>query len=101
MITHVWSMSFTEDTTDEQRTAFVTAMTALPSQIDGVESFRSGVDLGLNPGNSEVVIVAEFADTDAWRAYLEAPAHVAFVEDHVNPLCASWGAIQFEPASTS
>jgi hypothetical protein len=101
MITHVWSMSFTEDTTDEQRTAFVDAMTALPSQIDGVESFRSGVDLGLNPGNSEVVIVAEFSDADAWRAYLAAPAHVAFVEDHVTPLCASWNAIQFDPSSTS
>lgn len=56
----------------------------------------SGTDLGLNPGNSDVAIVAEFADASAWRAYLEAPAHVSFVEDHVTPLCASWGAIQLD-----
>jgi len=99
MITHVWSMSFTPDATEAQRADFVTAMFELPSKIEGVESFRSGVDLGLNPGNAEVVIIAEFADVDAWRSYLEAPAHVAFVEDHVNPLCASWGAIQFDAAA--
>ncbi|MCW2529849.1 MAG: hypothetical protein JWM76_4709 [Pseudonocardiales bacterium] len=95
MITHVWSMSFTEDATTDQRAALTTAMAELPNLIDGVAAFRSGDDLGLNPGNSDVVIVAEFADVDAWRAYLGAPAHVAFVEQHVTPLCASWNAIQF------
>lgn len=94
MITHVWSMSFTKETTPEQRSAFIDAMAALPTQIEGVESFRAGTDLGLNPGNYEVGIVAEFADADAWRAYIEAPAHVAFVNDHVTPLCQSWGAFQ-------
>lgn len=101
MLTHIWSMSFTEETTAEQREAFMTAMAELPTRIDGVASFRSGSDLGLNPGNYDVAIVAEFADADAWRSYIEAPAHVAFVEDHVTPLCASWGAIQLDPAATA
>ena len=96
MLTHIWSMSFTDTASARQRSAFVTAMAELPTKIDGVESFRAGTDLGLNPGNSEVAIVAEFADASAWRAYIEAPAHVAFVEEHVTPLCASWGAIQFD-----
>lgn len=99
MITHIWSMTFTPETTDEQRTAFLSAMAALPHQIDGVASFRSGTDLGLNPGNSDVAIVAEFADADAWSAYIGAPAHTAFVNEHVTPLCASWGAIQLDPAT--
>ncbi len=101
MITHVWSMTFAADTIDEQRAAFVAAMAALPSLIDGIESFKSGLDLGLNPGNAGVVIVAEFADADAWRAYIGAPAHVAFVEEHVNPLCATWSAVQFDASTTS
>jgi len=96
MLTHIWSMSFTDATTPAQRAAFVTAMAQLPTKIEGVESFRSGTDLSLNPGNYDVAIVAEFATADAWKAYIEAPAHVAFVEDHVTPLCASWGAIQFD-----
>lgn len=96
MLTHIWSMSFTDATTPAQRAAFVTAMEELPTKIDGVKSFRSGTDLSLNPGNYDVAIVAEFATADAWKAYIEAPAHVAFVEDHVTPLCASWGAIQFD-----
>jgi hypothetical protein len=100
VFTHVWSMTFTEDATDAQRAAFVATMAELPSQIEGVESFRSGVDLRLNPGNSDVVIVAEFTDETAWRAYLEAPAHVAFIEKHVTPLCATWSAIQFDPSAT-
>jgi len=101
MLTHVWSMTFTDEATPEQREAFVTAMEELPTKIGGVSSFRSGTDLGLNPGNSDVVIVAEFADDNAWRSYIEAPAHVEFVDDHVTPLCASWGAIQFHPAATA
>lgn len=99
MFTHVWSMSFTDDTTAEQRSSFSAAMAELPTRIEGVASFRCGADLGLNPGNADVVIVAEFADAEAWRAYLEAPAHVAFVDHHVTPLCASWGAIQFDPTA--
>ena len=99
MITHIWSMTFTEQATAEQRTAFVEAMAALPSQIEGVASFRSGVDLGLNPGNYDVSIVAEFTDEQAWRSYIEAPAHVDFVENHVTPLCASWGAILMASSS--
>lgn len=94
-------MSFIEDTTPEQREAFVAVMAALPTAISGVESFRSGTDLGLNPGNSDVAIVAEFADADAWRAHLEALAHVAFVTDHVTPHCASWNAIQLGSDATS
>lgn len=97
MITHVWSMTFNEQATPELRADFVTAMAQLPTKIDGVASFKSGVDLGLNAGNSDVVIVAEFATEEAWRAYIEAPDHVAFVNDHVSPLCASWNAIQFRP----
>ena len=96
MLTHIWSMSFTDATTPAQRSAFSTAMAELPSKIDGVESFRSGTDLGLNPGNYDVAIVATFADADAWKAYIEAPAHVAFVDEHVTPLCATWGAIQLD-----
>ena len=96
MLTHIWSMSFTDATTPAQRSAFNTAAAELPTKIDGVESFRFGTDLSLNPGNYDVAIIAEFATADAWKAYIEAPAHVAFVEDHVTPLCASWGAIQFD-----
>lgn len=99
MLTHIWSMTFTASTTPEQREAFVAAMAELPTKIDGVESFRSGTDLGLNPGNQDVAIVAEFADADAWKAYIEAPAHVAFVEEHVTPTCASWSAIQLDTAA--
>jgi hypothetical protein len=96
MLSHIWSMSFTTETTPDQREACVTAMAELPTKIDGVESFRSGTDLGLNPGNYDVAIVAEFADAAAWKAYIEAPAYVAFVTDHVTPLCPSWGAIQLD-----
>ena len=94
MITHVWNMQFTPDATPEQRGALIAAMAELREEIEGVESFRSGADLGLNPGNAEVGIVAEFADEQAWRNYLAAPAHVAFVDDHVTSLCATWSAFQ-------
>ena len=44
MLTHIWTMSFTDTATAEQRSAFVTAMAELPTKIDGVvtmsERFR-------------------------------------------------------------
>jgi len=67
MLTHIWSMSFTDATTPAQRSAFNTAAAELPTKIDGVESFRSGTDLALHAGNYDVAIIAEFATADAWR----------------------------------
>lgn len=69
MLTHIWSMSFTDTATAEQRSAFNAAMAEWPTKIDGVESLRSGTDLRLNPGNSDVAIVAQFADASAWRVH--------------------------------
>jgi len=96
MITHVWGMKFTDDATEVAKQEFVHAMNNLPEEIQGVSSFKAGTDLGLNEGNSDVTIVAEFADEEAWKNYIQHPVHVAFVETHVTPICKSWNAIQFE-----
>ncbi|MFC9935915.1 Dabb family protein [Glutamicibacter sp. NPDC127525] len=95
MITHVWGMTFNDHATAQRREEFLQAMAELPALTGETASFKAGADIGLNPGNSDVTIVAEFTDAQAWRNYIDAPAHQEFIEKHVNPLCASWNAIQF------
>lgn len=95
MLCHVWAMTLKPGVSDDAQKALVEAMAALVERIDGIRSFRSGADLGLVPRNADVALVAEFDDEQAWRCYLEAPAHAAFVTDHVNAVAESWTAIQF------
>lgn len=94
MICHVWSMTIKPEATLEQRRALLDGMAKLPSEIPGILSFRSGADLGLNPGNADIVLVAEFEDELSWRTYLDAPAHQQFATELVDPVYESGIAIQ-------
>jgi hypothetical protein len=100
MICHVWMMSMKPDVTQEQREALMDRMAQLPGEIDGIKSFKAGADLGLNPGNSDIVIVAEFETEKIWRSYLDAPAHQRFANDLVDPVYGSGSAIQIEVDGT-
>ena len=84
-IRHVVSWKVAGDT-DEKReqvkAEFRDRLLSLPPQIDVIRSFEVGVgDLGA-ADDFDVVLISEFDDEDALRAYVEHPVHqevVAFV----------------------
>ena len=74
----------------------VEALRALPGQIPQIRGYEVGVDLGWRQGNPDVAVVATFDDEAGWRAYVEHPAHVAVVEEHIDPFVAERTSVQFE-----
>ena len=80
------------DTTPEQ----VEALAALPGAIDTVRSFRFGRDAGINEGNFDFVVTADFDDRDGYLVYRDHPAHMAVVVERIRPQIADRAAVQFE-----
>jgi len=52
----------------------------LPALIPGIMNFEICRNIAVDPKAADLVLVSEFADTDALKAYQIHPAHLAFVE---------------------
>jgi hypothetical protein len=67
----------------------------LPSQIPSIQSYRFGRDLGIQDGNADFAVVADFVDEQGLRTYSEHPAHVAVLTERIRPVLARREAIQY------
>ena len=92
---HVVLFRFRPEATAAQLAALERALAALPGQVPQIRAYRFGADAGLVPGNFDFAIVADFADDEAFRAYVDHPAHQRLVAEHVRPLTAERAAVQY------
>jgi hypothetical protein len=91
---HVVTLTFSDDTTDEQVEEIVGALRRLPSQIDELRSYVVGTDAGLAQGNSHLAIVADFDDVASYEVYRDHPAHQAVITELILPVVAGRSAVQ-------
>lgn len=81
MVKHI--VMFRLNGTPEERAAlgaeFKTAIEALPSQIEQLDSVEVGLNDGPADGNWDIVLTALSADYEALNAYAVHPAHLACV----------------------
>lgn len=97
MFRHVVLFRWTEDATDEQRATLVKRLRELPGRIPEIRAFVIGADAGVNPGNYDFAVAADFADRDGYVVYRDHPAHRAVVEECIRPILADRAAVQYEP----
>nr|WP_221475882.1 Dabb family protein [Sphaerisporangium rubeum] len=83
-------------TTEEQKTELVTELSKLPGAIPEIRSYEIGADAGINPGNHEFVVVADFDSADDYIAYRDHPVHRDVIERAIRPIMASRAAVQYE-----
>lgn len=95
MFRHVSLFRWNATTTDAQVQALHTALQALPEVIPELRDYRVGPDAGLVDGNWDFTVVAEFDDAEAWRAYLDHPAHRGVVAEHVQSMVDERAAVQY------
>jgi len=93
---HVAMFGWVEGTTTLQQQEIADRLRELPGVIPEIQAYSVGVNAGVNPGNYDFVVVADFADRDAYLAYRDHPAHRAVVDQYINPLVARRAAIQYE-----
>jgi hypothetical protein len=95
MFRHLVLFRFKPDVTDEQRAAVADVLRALPPQIPEITGYHVGLDANLREGNWDLGVAAVFADEAGWRTYLDHPAHVAAVADHIVPNVVERASVQF------
>jgi hypothetical protein len=95
MIRHCVMFRWKEGLSAETISALAGALAQLPSAIPTIRSYSFGRDIGVNNGNADFVVVADFATVDDYLVYRDHPAHKQFVADHITPNISERTAIQF------
>ena len=95
MLRHVVLFTWTDEADDARRAATVDALRRLREDVGGMSSLTVSDDAGLVDGNAHTILVADFADEDAFRRYAQDPVHQAVIAEHVRPWLAGRSAVQY------
>lgn len=96
MIRHVVVITWLPEASGEQKRQVRDGLAALPPLMTGLRAYSFGPDAGLNEGNADLAIVADFDDAAAYLAYRDHPAHVDVVRRLIAPISQQRRAVQFE-----
>jgi hypothetical protein len=92
---HVVMFRWREDATAEQKKILEDRLNTLPGAIPELRAYAVGGDAGINDGNFDFAVVADFADRDAYLVYRDHPMHRKVIEDHIKPIVAERCAVQY------
>lgn len=95
MLRHVALFRWKPQTTAEDVSKLEAALRQLPQKIPCIQSYRFGRDLGLQDGNADFGVVADFADEDGLTTYANDPEHQAVISNLIRPITAQRDAIQY------
>jgi hypothetical protein len=96
MIRHLVTFRWTDEATQDQKERVATELSRLPAIVPTVRAYRIGHDLGLNEGNFDFAVAADFDDADGYLAYRDNPEHQAIIAEFIRPIIAQRAAIQYE-----
>jgi hypothetical protein len=96
MIRHVVLFRWKPEVTDEQKHLVAAELGKLPSAIASIRSYVMGADAGINQGNAEFAVTADFDDEPGYLAYRDDPAHREVIATYITPLVAERTAVQFQ-----
>ena len=95
MIRHVVLFRWKPEATDEQKKLVAAELGKLPSAIPSIRSYVLGADAGINKGNAEFAVTADFDDEAGYLAYRDDPTHREVIASHITPIAAERIAAQF------
>jgi len=96
MFRHVVLFTWAGDPSAAQTQQLTDELGKLPGLIDTIRRYQFGPDAGVNPGNCDFAVVADFDDAAGYVAYRDHPAHRALVKNYVNPIVERRSAIQYQ-----
>ena len=96
MIRHVVLFRWTPEATAEQKQRVAAELSRLPALVPSLRDYRLGANLGLNPGNFDFAVAADFDDADGYLAYRDHPEHRAIVAEFIQPIVTERAAVQYE-----
>lgn len=96
MIRHVVVFSWKPEATAEQVEHIATELRKLAAGIPAVKAYACGSDAGINQGNYDFAVTADFDDEPGYVTYRDHPDHRAIIATSINPITAQRTAVQFE-----
>jgi hypothetical protein len=96
MIRHTALFKWKPEVTEEEKQQAAAEIAKLPSIVASVRAFACGADAGLNQGNFDFAVSADFDDEAGYFAYRDDPVHRDLVQRYILPLAARRAAVQFE-----
>ncbi len=76
--------------------AVLEGLAGLPGAIPELRSYVFGSDAGLNEGNFDLGIVADFDSAEGYLVYRDHPAHLAVIAERIAPILAARSAVQYD-----
>jgi hypothetical protein len=86
---HVVLLKLKPGVTEDQVRAAFAAGSSLPGAIPGIERFTYGRDRSKPEHGYDIASIVQCGNEASLREYLEHPARLAYVADHVDPLTES------------
>ena len=96
VIRHVVTFRWQPETTPDDIAAVEAGLRELPAAIPQIQRYTFGRDVGINDGNFQFAVVADFASADDYVVYRDDPQHRSLIEERIRPHVAERVAIQFE-----
>ena len=96
MFRHVVLFTFTPQTTTEQQEELARQLRTLPGTIGEIRDYQVGLDAGLNPGNYQFAVVADFDNVADYLVYRDHPVHREIIGKYVTPIVADRAAVQYQ-----
>src|SRR5215218_3095010 len=95
MIRHVVTFTWSDAADDGRRAAILQALRGLREDVGGMTSLVVEGDAGLSDGNADAVLIADFADVEAFKRYAQDPVHQSVLAEQVRPWLAARSAVQY------
>jgi hypothetical protein len=95
MIRHVVTFTWEPTAGEERVAATIAALRNLRQEVGGMSFLVVAEDAGLSDGNASAVLIADFADAEAFYRYAQDPVHLSVVAEFVRPILASRAAVQY------
>jgi hypothetical protein len=96
MIRHTTLFKWTAEASDEQKAAVPAELGAFAPTVPSLRAFVIGADEGLNEGNFDFAVTADFDDEAGYVAYRDSPAHRELSARVIAPIVAQRASVQFE-----
>jgi Stress responsive A/B Barrel Domain len=95
VVRHVALFHWKPETTAADVSRIEEALHQLPTKIACIQSYRFGRDLGIQDGNADFALVADFVDEAALETYANHPDHQAVISTLIRPITERRVAIQY------
>ena len=96
MFRHVVTFRWNSESSPEHVAALEEALSGLPALLPDLRRYAYGTDAGINEGNYDFAVVAEFDNSDGYLAYRDNDEHARIIHTFIAPYLDSRTVVQFD-----